>query len=78
MMNRLKWTPISKGYPKEPKCVLDLKPYLVTCRGYVYPVSLTYMGDRSFQDINDNENMYDVIAWMPMPKVYKYPKGAVG
>ena len=72
-----KWTPISKGYPREPKWVTELTPYLVTCRGCVHPTELTYMGEGRFEDINGNSDMYDVIAWMPMPSVYK-PKPRKG
>lgn len=66
-----KWIPIEKGYPKEPKSVSEIKPYIVTCRNYVEAISLSYMGSGEFQDINGHSEIYDVIAWMPMPKVYK-------
>lgn len=66
-----KWTSVKKSLPPEPKSVDDIKPYIVTCKGFVYPIALSYMGDGSFQDINGHDELYDVIAWMPMPPVYK-------
>ena len=67
-----KWIPIEKGYPNEPRDTSELKQYIVTCRGFAGAIGLTYMGGGRFEDINGHDELYDVIAWMPMPKVYGY------
>lgn len=71
LMKANRWTPVEKGYPNEPKSVSDLVQYIVTCRGFAGAIGLTYMGNGRFEDINGHDELYDVIAWMPMPQIYK-------
>lgn len=69
------WIPVDVKLPPEPEGdteLYDLPEYIVTIKGAELPTSLTYIGDGRFADmLSERALEYPVIAWMPMPEVYK-------
>jgi hypothetical protein len=69
------WIPTDVKLPPEPdkgENPGDWKEYAVTIDGDVLPTSLTYLGDGEWGSVEAyGFEYYPVIAWQPMPPVYK-------
>lgn len=70
------WIPTEIKFPPEPdedEEPEDWLEYNVTIKGADLPTTLTYMGEGLFADIPrvGSTVYYPVIAWQPMPPVYK-------
>lgn len=69
------WIPTDVKLPPEPdkgENPGDWKEYAVTINGAVLPTSLTYLGDGRWGMVKEHGiAYYPVIAWQPMPSVYK-------
>lgn len=72
-----KWTLVFDGLPPEPECRFDedgaydfdaLAEYVVMISGSTKATSLYYSGCNEWVDVT--ENVYKVIAWMPMPEPF--------
>lgn len=71
------WIPCSERLPEEPKenPILDYKPlelYLVSVEGADYSFRAFWNGEIFFDGFSKLEN---VIAWQPLPEVYKKQVG---
>lgn len=64
-----KWIPIAEKLPNEPKRDVEIKEYNVTIFGSMECTTLAYIGQGEWHD--ENENRYNVIAWMPLPESYR-------
>ena len=69
------WIPAELKLPPEPnpeEDLEDLEEYIVTIKGALLPTSLTYLGDGKWDEMKEyGFEYYPVIAWQPMPTVYK-------
>lgn len=69
------WIPTDVKLPPEPNKEEnpgDWKEYTVTIDGAALPTSLTYLGDDEWGSVETyGFAHYPVIAWQPMPPVYK-------
>ena len=69
------WIPVDVKLPPEPDEnveLCDLPDYVVTIKGAILPTSLTYIGDGRWANVTASmTQIYTVVAWMPMPEVYK-------
>ena len=75
------WIPCSESVPNKPsgdeyywcsshKADLPACEYIVMIKGAELPTALFWDGCHWF-DINGNETLYPVVAWMPFPKPYE-------
>ena len=66
------WIPVEKALPPEPPEYVDdeddLKQYIVMIDGAERPTTLRYAGDGTWWE---DGTYYHVIAWRPMPEVYR-------
>ena len=64
------WIPVEKRLPDPVDAQEYCCPeYNVTIRGATEATTLKYGPDGAWFD--DNGNLYDVIAWRPLPKIYR-------
>lgn len=68
------WIPCSERLPKVPKGIDDAEcpEFNVTINGAEESTILKYSWDGTWFD--DSGNLYDVIAWQPMPQLYEEGK----
>ena len=68
------WIPCSERLPKVPKGIDDAEcpEFNVTINGAEESTTLKYSWDGTWFD--DSGNLYDVIAWQPMPQLYEEGK----
>ena len=66
------WIPVEKALPPEPPEYVDdeddLEQYIVMIDGAERPTTLRYAGDGTWWE---DGTYYHVIAWRPMPEVYR-------
>lgn len=66
------WIPVEKALPPEPPEYVDdegdLEQYIVMIDGVERPTTLRYAGDGTWWE---DGTYYHVIAWRPMPEVYR-------
>ena len=66
------WIPVEKALPPEPPEYVDdeddLEQYIVMIDGAERPTTLRYAGDGNWWE---DGTYYHVIAWRPMPEVYR-------
>ena len=65
------WIPCSERLPKVPKGIDDAEcpEFNVTINGAEESTTLKYSWDGTWFD--DSGNLYDVIAWQPLPETYQ-------
>ena len=65
------WIPVEDGLPEVPKELEDAHcpEFNVTIKGAEKATTLKYSWDGAWFD--DNGNVYNVIAWQPLPEPYK-------
>ena len=68
------WIPTEMKLPPEPderEEPEDWQKYNVTIRGAETSATLTYIGNKQWGLVRNGIYLYPVIAWQPMPPVYK-------
>lgn len=69
------WIPVDVKLPPEPNKEEnpgDWEEYAVTIKGAILPTSLTYLGGGRWGMVKEHGiAYYPVVAWQPMPTVYK-------